>query len=158
MFGVGVHRPQWVNNAPPPLKKTKKTQNNFLLIYGKLQSLSLLDVIPQLQQFCRLVVNVEYLMELHPICMAVSKGTTQVRCQLGSFNCLVKGFHRSHYVHLKDNDKGLVRKEGNGSLISWKLFLFLTCSPGCFSGRGQVSLSISINILCTAWRACSCSR
>lgn len=115
-----------------------------------------MDVISQLRADI-----IQHLMELQPVAVAVSKGPTQVRGQLGWFDGLVEGFHRSHHVHLKDKQKGKVRHEEKTliSIVSNQetLFSCLTCNPGCFSGRGQVSLSTSITILWTAWRACSCS-
>lgn len=56
-----------------------------------------------------------YLMELKPVAMTVSKGSSQVGGQLRDLDCLVEGFHGRHNVHLAVRDK-----------TDWGSTLFLT--------------------------------
>lgn len=44
--------------------------------------------------------TLEYLMELKPVAVTVSEGSSQVGSQLGGFNGLVEHFHGRHNVHL----------------------------------------------------------
>lgn len=43
-------------------------------------------------------------MELKPVAVTVSEGSSQVGCQLRGFNCLVERFHGRHNVHLVVRD------------------------------------------------------
>lgn len=43
-------------------------------------------------------------MELKPVAVTVSEGSSQVGSQLRGFNCLVERFHGRHNVHLVVRD------------------------------------------------------